>query len=131
MLLNPSYKYISFILYSKHYLNDPKFLFNEAVNALVRGYDFDKACDNLRAFFKQVNYPLKDVTKIVEYHKSISITELMKINVNTYLDNPPNAVIARDNQITAWYKNNTPVPTIWNRYPSPPNCPLFNNCFGS
>jgi hypothetical protein len=127
MLLVPTNKFITHNHNSRYYLNDPKFIFNESVNALVRGYDPQTAADNLRTFFNQYNYPLKNIAEIVGYHKNIKMAEFQAININTYMDNPPAGVLVRSQAIETWYVNNTPEPTLRNPYPSVPNCPYFVN----
>ena len=124
MLLEPTEKYSKYIFNSKHYLNCPKHMFNFNVNSLVRGYDREIAISNLRWFFGKYGYPLKDVESIVDYHMNIKVWNFDKINVNSYIDNPPKWTESKSKSIEEWVRNNTEPATYWNRYPNTPSYPF-------
>ncbi len=108
MILTPSDKYVNYIFYSKHFLNCPTHMFNSNISDLVRGYDTQKAMDNLRCFFKQYQfkYTTKELIDIVSYHAN-NILEFFKLNVNPYIDNPPSHIITRANYVEAFIKSHT------------------------
>lgn len=109
MLLIPNEKYINFIENSKHYLNDPKFMFNCDIDNLYRQgivFSKEKAIEFIENFFN--NYKYKgNAKKWVEWRETIDINEFGKLNKNSYIDKLPEHISQKHKKMCEWIERNT------------------------
>lgn len=107
MIILPTTKYIRYIRESKHYLNSPKHMLNEAINHLCRGYSKEVAIINLRNFFANTGHRFSDkrIGEIVDFHHSITMEQLHELCPNEF---PTDSFIERRNkEIDSYIKNHT------------------------
>jgi hypothetical protein len=106
-LLTPTEKFINFVYHSKHYLNCPKFIFNEWLDSFYRLYPDDKL-HIISEFLTKCEYPepIKTAKKFIEERDNITMVEFNELNVNSYIRNIPSHIAYRHKQISEWYQAN-------------------------
>ena len=113
MLIEPSQKYTDYIYYSSHYLNCPKHMLNYQLRSIIQlcygHYDMaEKRIFEAKRYYKLL---IPSVKKLIEYHWSTKESEFNKLNINSYIDNPPKHIIIRNQFITNW--NATKTQEVW------------------
>lgn len=111
-LVNPTYKFIDYILNSWQYLNDPKHMFNYHLDCMYRqGIVESKqtAIEFVELYLQKYNVqqPHKTAVEFIEWRDSISLQEFNKINVNSYLNNLPPHVVALNKKVNDWTEAHT------------------------
>ncbi len=84
ILLDPNDKYIKYIQTSKHYLNDPKHMFNSDAHSIGRLQGEQALIDWLKGY--QYPKPIQTAQYIMQNIVSVKYPEFNQINVNTYID---------------------------------------------
>jgi hypothetical protein len=111
-LVNPTGKFIDYILNSWHYLNDPKHMLNYHLDCMYRQGIVEgkqKAIEFVEWYCKNYNVPEphKTAVEFVEWRYSITLKQFDEINVNTFIDNFPPHVLSIDKKVNDWTEAHT------------------------
>lgn len=111
-LINPSEKYINYILNSWHYLNDPKHMLNYDLDCMYRQGIVEgknKAIEFVEWYLNHYSIPSPHTTAVnfVEWRNSITLKQFDEINVNSYIDKLPPHVLFIDKKVNDWTEAHT------------------------
>ena len=110
MLLNPNCQFIKYIEESAHYLNCPKHMFNDQLNSVYRqGVPTNESEKFVEVLLTIYHYPeiKKTAKEIVAFFKSITFQEFRTLNVNPYVENLPERMVKRNDEVNAYIENGT------------------------
>jgi hypothetical protein len=107
MLIEPTQKYRDEIFLSHHYLNCPKFMFNYQIRCIIKHNPDNMVRKVVEDIFKFYKLSLKLVDDCIKFHRNTSEKVFDEMNVNPYIDNPPQHIITRSEYIEKWTKSNT------------------------
>jgi hypothetical protein len=84
ILIEPNEKYIKYIETSLHYMNDPKFMFNDSLHSVGRLQGFNAVV----SFLKYYSYskPNEVAKYVMENIVTVKYSEFIKININSYIN---------------------------------------------
>jgi hypothetical protein len=127
MLVEANRKYIERVEGSAHFLNCPKHMLNHTLDSIYLQFHKDEkeAIQQIKSYLKSygIEKPEQQAKQFVEWRKTITTREFMKLNTNPYVDNTPKHITDMLNHQCEWIESHTtyyPFTTIRKNQPSYP-----------
>ena len=110
-LILPSEEFIDYVEHSAQFLNCPKAILNDNLDSMFRQFytDENAAYDAILSYLKKykIQSPAKQALDFVVWRKSISMNDFRTINVNSYIDNLPERMERKNDEVNAYIEKGT------------------------